>query len=90
MFRESPEQVSIVEGFGDLPLIVLASGVPNPEFGDSAEAFQEFWIESNHGLAELSTRGEFKLAAESGHHIQRDDPELVLDAINQVLDAARR
>jgi pimeloyl-ACP methyl ester carboxylesterase len=90
MFRVSPEQIAIIDGFGNLPLIVLSSGIPNPEFGDSAQAFQEFWIESNRRLAELSQRGEFILAGECGHHIHRDDPGLVLGAIDQVLESVQR
>ncbi len=85
LFQDSAEQIGTIDSFGDLPLIVVASGVPNPMFGDSAEAFQEFWIESNRKLAGLSRAGEFILAAESEHHIHRDAPQVVLDAIQQLL-----
>lgn len=90
LFLESAEQIESIDGFGDLPLFVVASGVPNPMFGDSAEAFQEFWIESNRKLTAMSRAGEFILVAESEHHIHRDAPEIVLDAIQQLLDHARR
>jgi pimeloyl-ACP methyl ester carboxylesterase len=79
-------QVEAVESFGDLPLVVVGSGQPNPGFGEAAQDFQQFWIEQNQALATRSTRGTFLLAAESSHHLQDDAPEVVLDAIQRVLD----
>jgi len=38
-------------------------------------------------LAGLSSRGERVIAEESTHYIQFDQPELVIEAINHVLDA---
>ena len=38
-------------------------------------------------LAALSPEGEVVVAEESTHYIHFDQPELVIDAINQVLDA---
>lgn len=84
MFSESAEQVRAIESFGDMPLLVLASGKPNPAFGDSAEAFRKFWNDQCRELATMSTRGTFILAEESGHHIHLDAPELVIDAIHRV------
>jgi pimeloyl-ACP methyl ester carboxylesterase len=84
MMAESAQQVAAIESFGDMPLIVLASGKPNPAFGDSAEAFQQFWIEQNQALATKSANGTFILAEESGHNLHLDAPDVVLDAIRQV------
>jgi pimeloyl-ACP methyl ester carboxylesterase len=83
---------SEIEGILDLnhlPLVVLASGKPNPAFGDSAEAFQAFWIESNRALSMLSTRGRFRLVARSTHALHRDEPAVVLQAILEVVDEVR-
>jgi pimeloyl-ACP methyl ester carboxylesterase len=88
VFSQSAEQIQLVPDLGELPLVVVAAGVPNPAFGDSAEAFQEFWIESNRELAKLSREGEFLLAADSGHHVHQDAPELVLRAIERFLSGA--
>jgi hypothetical protein len=73
-FSRSGEQVQTVADLGELPLVVVAAGVPNPAFGDSATEFQEFWIESSRELATLSRHGDFILASESRHHIHQDAP----------------
>jgi pimeloyl-ACP methyl ester carboxylesterase len=90
MTAESGEQVVAIESFGDMPLMVLASGKPNPAFGDSAEAFQHYWNQQNQALATKSANGTYILAEESGHHLYADAPDLVLDAVRQVVQEARR
>jgi len=81
----SAEQVAAIESFGDLPLIVIGSGLPNPGFGAEADDFQQFWIEQNRALAEKSTNGRFVLAQESSHYIHEDVPEVVIDAIREMV-----
>jgi pimeloyl-ACP methyl ester carboxylesterase len=79
-------QVAAIESFGDIPLVVVGAGQPNPAFGEAAGAFQQFWIEENRALARKSAHGTFILAHESGHYLYKDAPGLVLDAIRQVLE----
>jgi len=55
----SAEQIAQITDLGDIPLIVIDSTQPNPGFGEVAQEFQEFWIQSNRKLASLSTRGKF-------------------------------
>jgi pimeloyl-ACP methyl ester carboxylesterase len=86
---ESADQVAEIKSFGDTPLVVVGSGKPNPAFGDSAEAYQGFWVEQNRELADRSSRGMFVLASESGHYLHEDAPDVVLDAIRQAIEAAR-
>jgi hypothetical protein len=78
-------QAAAIESFDDLPLIVIASTEPNPNFGSSAEAYQQFWIEQSESLTKKSTRGKFMRAEGSSHHIHLDMPELVLEAIHEML-----
>jgi len=68
----------------------VACGKPNPAFGDSAEAFQRFWNQQSQALATKSAKGAYILAEESGHHLYADVPDLVLDAIRQVVQEARK
>lgn len=89
MLAESAKQAMVIESYGHMPLIVLASGRPNPAFGDSAEAFQQFWIAQNQALAAKSTNGTFILAEESGHNLYADAPDLVLGAIRQIIEQVR-
>jgi hypothetical protein len=53
--------------------------------GENAEAFQKFWNDQCKELSSKSKNGKYILAAESSHHIQRDDPEIVLKSINELL-----
>jgi pimeloyl-ACP methyl ester carboxylesterase len=85
MLSETAQQLAAVESFGNVPLIVIGAGRPQPAFGDQAQAFQQFWIEQSQALASKSTRGAFVLAQESGHYIYLDAPDSVLEAIRQVI-----
>jgi pimeloyl-ACP methyl ester carboxylesterase len=82
----------------DLPLIVLGRGMPTPrkarDGSDSStnrmteQQFAEWdriWRGFQEDLAKRSTHGEFRLAEKSGHFIQRDQPELVVQAIRDVI-----
>jgi pimeloyl-ACP methyl ester carboxylesterase len=83
---ESASQVAAIESFGDTPLVVIGSGIPNPVFGPDADAFQQFWIEQNQVLAGKSQDGRFILARDSSHYIHEDAPEVVLDAIREMME----
>ena len=77
---------------GDIPLVVLsAARTEIPEaYGLTAEEVaqvQAAWDEMQAELAGLSSRGERVIAEESSHYVQFDQPELVIDAIRQVLEA---
>ena len=72
----------------ELPLIVLGHGKPYPRTAQmSEEQFAEWdriWRGFQEDLAKRSTHGEFRIAEQSGHFIQRDQPELVIQAIRDV------
>ena len=79
-----------INSFGNLPLIVISAG-----HGDRLASFsdaenQQLWenmqIEQTD-LVALSSQGKQIIAEKSGHHIQLDQPELVIDAILQVIEA---
>jgi pimeloyl-ACP methyl ester carboxylesterase len=85
LINESAAQVATILSFGDLPLIVIGSGLPNPGFGPQAEDFQQFWIEQNRELAAKSSNGKFVLAEGSRHYIHEDAPDVVLAAIREMV-----
>jgi pimeloyl-ACP methyl ester carboxylesterase len=72
----------------ELPLIVLARGKPIRRTSQMTEqqfaAWDRIWRELQQDLVRRSTHGEFRLAEKSGHFIQRDQPELVVEAIRDV------
>jgi pimeloyl-ACP methyl ester carboxylesterase len=80
---------------GNLPLTVLASGKAEggPPPGLSLEEWQRLREEKRQekeSQAHLSRNSQFILDPQSGHHLQLDHPELVIDAIRRVVEAARR
>lgn len=85
LVAETAVQVTTVESFGALPLVVVGSGQPNPAFGEPAKAFQEFWIEQNRVLATKSSQGKFVLAQESGHYLHEDAPDLILSLVEEMV-----
>ena len=87
MFSNSAKQAAAISSFGKIPLFVIASGKANPQMGKNAEAFQKFWNDQCKELSSKSKNGKYILAAESSHHIQHDDPEIVLKAINELLES---
>jgi pimeloyl-ACP methyl ester carboxylesterase len=89
-FVTSREQLRAINTLGDLPVVVLASGVflreaptTKPEAGPR---LHEIWQDLERDLASLSTNGAYGVVEDSGHFIQRDQPEVVIDAIRRVLD----
>jgi len=90
-FGESAQVVASIPSFGDLPLVVMASGKPNPVLGDAAEDFQRYWIEQSRRLVDKSSRGVFILVKSSSHHLYRDAPHLVAhNILAVVLDCRAR
>jgi pimeloyl-ACP methyl ester carboxylesterase len=66
---------------GALPLIVLAAG-------ESMEQIP-YWSEAQRRQAALSTNGRLLVVEGSGHAIQAEQPAVVIDAVQQVVDQAR-
>lgn len=77
---------------GDRPLIVLSRGAGGyPEgFGRSPDELNEERKKLQADLARLSRNSHQIIAEKSGHQIHQDDPALVVRAIRQVVEAARR
>ena len=77
-------QAGQYEYLGDFPLIIIAaSGAPTSV--DQGEALQDLWVELQHELLSLSDNSEIRVY-ETGHYPQLQDPELVIEAIQDVLD----
>jgi pimeloyl-ACP methyl ester carboxylesterase len=70
--------------YGVMPLIVLTAGINPGAPGPVAE-----WSHGNQDLAKLSTKGVWRLVADSPHDIPTAKPQVVIDAINEVVDAVR-
>ena len=74
----SAAQAAMVRSLGELPLFVLS--------GEHHAAPYARW---QRDLARLSSRGQQRVAQNSGHWIHLDHPALVTEAIREVVTAAR-
>ena len=76
-----------------MPLAVLGHGIPFPVPDDMPNfapgELEEILQSTNRWLATLVPNGRFWLASESGHDIHQDQPELVIEAIQEVLEGVR-
>jgi pimeloyl-ACP methyl ester carboxylesterase len=85
-FGRTADELAAIRSFGKLPLIVIGATQPDPRFGEDGPAFRQFWNEESQALARKSTSGQFVLAEGSSHHIHLDAPQLVIDAIQQLMN----
>jgi pimeloyl-ACP methyl ester carboxylesterase len=78
---------------GSTPLIVLIGGkseaVPPGVTDEQWKQLSEEKKKQKSELAGLSKNSRVVFANESGHHIQLDQPELIVSAVRQVVDAVR-
>ncbi len=78
---------------GDIPLIVISRG-----YWDSIAGFSEIenqqawrvWNEMQSELLSLSSNSKHIIATESEHHIQLQQPELVTEAIEELVEVNRK
>jgi pimeloyl-ACP methyl ester carboxylesterase len=79
---------------GDIPLVVISAGqyaVPAALRlpAEDEERTTAVWHELQAELVALSSNGRHVIAGESGHYIHVDQPQLVIDAIGEVVEAVR-
>ena len=74
-----------------MPLVVLAHGIPfaAPVSGWPTDKMEAIMFGLQQDVATLVPDARLIVAAESGHNIHQDQPELVIDAIRQVVTAVR-
>jgi pimeloyl-ACP methyl ester carboxylesterase len=92
VFRASADETRATrKDFGDMPIIVLTHA-PHPWPKDWTQALQDqhtlLWEDMHNEVAAMSTHGVNEIVPRSGHLIQFDRPEIVIDAINQVISIA--
>lgn len=76
-----------------MPVVVLSHtqpfGVPEAALGFAPELLENAWSKAQEGLATLVPNSQHVIATESGHDIQLQQPDLVITAIRQVVEAVR-
>jgi pimeloyl-ACP methyl ester carboxylesterase len=87
----SHEQARGITSLGDVPMIVLVATefkmrIPDPGFGAH---MQNMWQELQRELAGMSSNSKLVTVENSGHFIQIDKPQAVVDAILELVERAR-
>jgi pimeloyl-ACP methyl ester carboxylesterase len=89
------EKAASAKPLGLIPLFVLTQGQPfdlspwQPLPGDFPGALDRAWHTAQDALGKLTPNAKHKIATKSSHYIQVQEPQLVIDAIKQVVDAVR-
>lgn len=98
---DSKQVINPARNYRDLPLIVLTSTIdpppppgvtlppPTEEQKAQKAAMNAIWNRGHDELAALSTRGVNARVPGADHYIQRSKPQVVLDAVAQVVAEAR-
>jgi hypothetical protein len=92
-FPISGSQAAAAGSLGDLPLVVLSHDPEKPSSElppDLAKPTNDAWEKMQEELAHLSTRGTQSIAKNSAHYIQVDRPDVVVDAVRNVVNQARQ
>ena len=93
MDRGSAQLAAHRRPYGAIPLIVLTAGQRPKQPGETDEEGQalfKLWIQMHDELAALSSRGENRMVKESGHYIHLEQPQVVVDAVNEAVAAVRQ
>ncbi|MFZ2008580.1 MAG: hypothetical protein WAU76_01125, partial [Candidatus Sulfotelmatobacter sp.] len=65
--------------------------MPQPDLPeDLVKPTDDSWQQMQQELAHLSTRGTQVIAKNSGHYIQLDRPDLVVEAVHSLVNQARQ
>ena len=87
-------QVRAVKSLGNIPLVVLSHADPAKMWSDLplelAANLDKVWLDLQKEYVSLSTDSSLILAEHSGHFIQQDEPQVVIDAILKLVDKARQ
>ena len=89
------EKAASAEPLHPMPLFVLTQGQPfdlspwQPLPADFPKALDRAWHTAQDALATLAPNAKHKTATKSSHYIQVQEPQLVIDAIKQVVEAVR-
>jgi pimeloyl-ACP methyl ester carboxylesterase len=93
-YAASADEVRTAGALGDTPLVVLSrspnalrpSGLP----ADLAAGIEEVWSGLQRDLLNLSTRSTQVVATHAGHHMQLDEPYLVIRTVLELLRQTSR
>ena len=76
---------------GAKPLIILTAGKSQAPglTPEELDAVHKVWVTLHDEMAGLSSRGVNRVVEGSGHYIHQEQPQVVVDAVFEALDAVR-
>jgi pimeloyl-ACP methyl ester carboxylesterase len=91
-YRSADETRATRRSFGATPIIVMTHA-PFPKGKDETQELRDqrtlVWEQMHNDIAAMSTRGINEIVPGTGHFIQLDRPQAVIDAIDQVIAISR-
>lgn len=82
---QSARQVQLNGSIPPVPLIVISRGMPEWSGNAKLRQREKIWIELQQDLTHLSPYSQHIFANHSGHNIPQDQPEIILDAIADII-----
>lgn len=95
-FEKLGVEANAISSFGEIPLVVITGTDEKriDEFTDKEVGlkFGKLWMEMQTDLLSLSSNSKHILADRSGHYVQLDQPEIVIEAVRSLImsESARR
>lgn len=77
--EDAVASVAMLPPLGDVPMVVISSGDQTADV-----------LASHRAMARRSSRGRHVVSAKSGHWVQFDDPELVVETVRRLVETARQ
>lgn len=75
------------------PLVVITRtepfGIPEASLGFSPDVLEKGWLEAQMDLVALTPNAHQIVADQSAHYVQITQPDVVIDAVRNVVDAVR-
>ncbi|HTE90494.1 MAG TPA: alpha/beta hydrolase [Terriglobales bacterium] len=91
-FPQSADEVRELGSLGNLPLHVISRD-PDRRPGSEDPAYsagEQHWLKLQQELVQLSTNATHTIATGSGHDVMTDKPDVVVEAIQQTVEKARK
>ena len=94
-FPASQAQAQTIDSLGDTPMLVLTSGVflreaPREAPQEATARLHRLWQGMHGELMQQSSKAKQILVSTSGHFIQREQPDVIVAAIRQMVETVRQ
>jgi pimeloyl-ACP methyl ester carboxylesterase len=89
-YEESSRELRSADIYPDTPLVIIMHGLRIMPRGDLGDDIEHDWLRLQRELAGRYKNGEILLAPKSAHNIPLDEPDLIVDAIEKIIDSLRK